>query len=115
MKKIIIVLMLVVMLALSACTADKTSEVTTPKKVSAQQWTYKLITQVCTYDTGSNDVICKDLATKDETMLSNIIGSQASDGYELDEVVLSPKGKTFAQTFIFRKAYVAPAEEAPAE
>ncbi len=115
MKKIILGLLLAVMLTLSACTADKGGEVVASKAASVQQWTYKLVTQVCVFDTGSKDIVCKDVATGDETKLSNIIGSQASDGYELDEVVLSPKGKSFAQTFIFRKAYVAPAEEAPAE
>lgn len=112
MKKTVLTLMLLILLALSltACKADTEDDaVVDAKTVSKQTWTYALLTYSCTYDNGSQDILCIDPVNEDHTMLANVIASKAKDGFELDEVISVPNGKSSVQTFIFRKAYTEPA------
>lgn len=107
MKKVIFALMLVVMVVLSGCKAANAADsLDEAKTVTEQKWTYSFYTGVCSFYTDMQDIVCTDPVTKDETMLTNLIGSKASQGFELDEVLVTKKGDNFAQTFIFRKAFV---------
>jgi len=108
MKKILYIAMFILLFTVSACKPKAESEVVTAKEVPVQQWTYQWVSKQCSYDGGSHEVICLDLTTGDQTMLGNLIGSAAADGYELDQVVHSNNGSGIVQTFIFRKPYVAP-------
>ncbi len=107
MKKVIFALMLIVVLVLSGCkaAADGAEDI---KTATEQKWTYTFYTGVCAFDAERQDLVCKDPVTKDETLLTNLIGTKASSGFELDDILVTTKGKGLAQTFIFRKPYVEP-------
>ena len=81
------------------------------KSVATPQpaWSYTWLSKHCFYDTGFDDLICRDIKTGDDTLLVNLITPLTAQGYELDEVIHTSTNYGIIQTFIFRKPYEAPA------
>jgi hypothetical protein len=111
MKKIVLFAAIVLVLALSACKVSPTDEAavkTVEETAIVQQWTYQWISALCVYDGGSGEVVCKDLATGDNTYLGNLLNTMSQQGWELDEVVHTSDNEGMIQTFIFRKPFTQP-------
>jgi hypothetical protein len=112
MKKTIFLLMFVLVMSLSACKVAPTDE-SMSKSAAAltPEWEYQWINVRCSYDGGSNELVCLDLNNKDQMYIGNLLNSMVMQGYELDEVVHSSNSNGLVQTFIFRKPYVVPEPE----
>ena len=110
MKKIVLLVSIVLMLALTACKVSPTEEadLSSLEPVNLQTWSYQLVSERCVFDGGSSQVVCQDLVSGDFTYLSNLLNSMSQQGWELDEVVHSSDKSGTIQTFIFRKELVLP-------
>ena len=113
MKKSLIILGILLLFTLSACKVvpSEGTEAKTAPTTEAQAWEYLYVNVRCSYDGGSNAVVCSYLDKEDSTYLENLMREKLQQGYELDEVVHTSSSAGLVQTFMFRRPYTPPPVE----